>query len=86
MLRRLLALTLLALAPVLAAGCKDRSTGEGPHLAVQLVADQDSVAPGSAFTLGLKFTPEPGWHIYWKNRGRRALVALSGSPHNWPSR
>lgn len=69
MLRRVTVLAFLALASLSAAGCKDRSSGEGPHIAVKLVADQDSVAPGSAFTLGIKFTPAPGWHIYWKNPG-----------------
>lgn len=54
-------------------GCGDRSSGSGPHISVQLVADQDSVAPGSAFTLGVKFVPEPGWHIYWKNPGDSGL-------------
>jgi thiol:disulfide interchange protein DsbD len=40
---------------------------------VRLVADQDSVAPGSTITLGVHFIPDPDWHIYWKNAGDSGL-------------
>ena len=55
-------------------GCGDKSIGKGPHITVKLIADQDSVTPGSTFTLGVLFDPEPGWHIYWKNPGDSGLA------------
>lgn len=58
---------------LLSSGCSDRSVGSGPHLKVRLVADQDSVAPGSTITVGAHFIPDPEWHIYWKNAGDSGL-------------
>jgi thiol:disulfide interchange protein/DsbC/DsbD-like thiol-disulfide interchange protein len=57
----------------LLSGCQDTREGSGPHVSVTLVADQTSLAPGSTFTLGVLFKPEPGWHIYWKNPGDSGL-------------
>lgn len=67
-------LTALLLLPLLTSGCKGRSIGEGPHIKVQLVSDHESVSPGAAFTLGVKFMPEPGWHVYWRNPGDSGLA------------
>jgi thiol:disulfide interchange protein len=36
---------------------------------VRLISDFDAVAPGEVFEVALEFTPEPGWHTYWKNPG-----------------
>ncbi len=58
---------------VLLSGCRDNREGSGPHMSVTLVADQTSLSPGSTFTLGVLFKPEPGWHIYWKNPGDSGL-------------
>ena len=33
------------------------------------VAEQDVVAPGQPFRLGLRLRLAPGWHTYWKNPG-----------------
>jgi len=54
--------------------CGDRGLGKGPHITIQLIADQDSITPGSTFTLGVIFDPEPGWHIYWKNPGDSGIA------------
>lgn len=62
----LLALTLTA--------CGDKSVGNGPHLEVKLLSDQQSLSPGSRFTLGVLFKPDPGWHIYWRNPGDSGLA------------
>jgi len=35
----------------------------------ELLADTSTIAPGSTFTLGVKFTIKPQWHIYWANAG-----------------
>lgn len=54
-------------------GCGDSSVTKAPHLEARLLADQDSVSPGSTFSLAVQFTLEPGWHIYWKNPGDSGL-------------
>ena len=40
-----------------------------PHGTLDLVADNQSIAPGHEFYLGLHFQLEKGWHIYWINPG-----------------
>src|SRR6476646_9892794 len=39
------------------------------HAGVELLSRQASVKPGSDLQLGIHFTLEPGWHIYWINPG-----------------
>lgn len=48
-----------------------------------LLADRTAVRPGETFTLGVLFTIEPGWHVYWENPGDsgspvRASVSATG--------
>ena len=57
-----------------ASGCGDPSVSKGPHIEVKLIADQQTLTPGSYFRLGVHFKPEPGWHIYWKNPGDSGLA------------
>jgi DsbC/DsbD-like thiol-disulfide interchange protein len=40
-----------------------------PHGTVELIAENQTIAPGSRTDLGLHFTLEKGWHIYWQNPG-----------------
>jgi thiol:disulfide interchange protein DsbD len=40
-----------------------------PHVAVRLIAEQSTVAPGQSFWVGVEFVLEPGWHLYWINPG-----------------
>ncbi|QXQ04719.1 thioredoxin family protein [Sphingosinicellaceae bacterium] len=54
---------LLLAAPVLAA----------PHVQVAIAAESATPAPGKPVTLALTFTPQPGWHTYWKNPGDAGL-------------
>ena len=70
-LRTLMCLT-LCIATVI--GCGDTSVTKSPHLEARLLVDQDSVSPGSTFSLAVQFTLEPGWHIYWKNPGDSGLA------------
>ena len=72
-IRRFVSSYLLALTLFLLNGCGEQTKASGPHLEVSLVADQESVTPGSRFTLGVHFKPDPGWHIYWKNAGDSGL-------------
>ncbi len=39
------------------------------NVVARLLSDQSTIAPGEAFTLGLKFTIDPTWHTYWINPG-----------------
>ena len=40
-----------------------------PHGTLELIAENQWVAPGHEFSLGLHFQMEKGWHIYWLNPG-----------------
>jgi len=40
-----------------------------PHGTLELIARNQSIAPGQALDLGLRFQLEKGWHIYWVNPG-----------------
>jgi DsbC/DsbD-like thiol-disulfide interchange protein len=40
-----------------------------PHGTVDLVAENQWIAPGGRIYLGLNFHLEKGWHIYWLNPG-----------------
>ena len=42
------------------------------HGSLTLVADKAWIDPGQDFTLGLHFSLENGWHIYWVNPATRA--------------
>jgi thiol:disulfide interchange protein len=53
--------------------CSDSNSVSDEHITATLIADQDSVSPGATLTLGVQFTLEPGWHIYWKNPGDSGL-------------
>ena len=39
------------------------------HARVELLSQPSAVAPGQSLTLGVHFTLEQGWHIYWINPG-----------------
>jgi thiol:disulfide interchange protein DsbD len=50
---------------------QERAQGKAnsPHLTVSLLAEPKVLRPGATLWLGLRFQPEPGWHIYWQNPG-----------------
>lgn len=60
------AIAVLVLLTTAAAGAQQRSAR---HARVELLARQASVKPGSDLQLGVHFTLEKGWHIYWINPG-----------------
>lgn len=45
------------------------------HTRVELLAETSGIRPGETFTLGLKLTPDPGWHTYWINPGDAGKAA-----------
>jgi DsbC/DsbD-like thiol-disulfide interchange protein len=49
-----------------------------PHGQVALLADSTTLAEGRSGWLGLRFTMDEGWHIYWRNYWRN--LGESGSP------
>ena len=50
---------------------RSSSTAKAAHLSVELLSDKFSIGSTlpSDLHLGLHFTLEPGWHIYWSNAG-----------------
>jgi thiol:disulfide interchange protein len=63
----------LALAPAAKASALKPEPTVGPvraqHLTVELLALQDSIQPGGTADIGLHFTLDKGWHVYWVNAG-----------------
>jgi DsbC/DsbD-like thiol-disulfide interchange protein len=47
----------------------DAQSQKFSHGTVALVAEKSWINPGHDFTLGLHFSLENGWHIYWVNPG-----------------
>lgn len=65
-----------------------------PHGTLELVAENQSIAPGHDVYLGLHFQLEKGWHIYWVNPGDsgepprvkwQLPAGLSAGAMEWPT-
>lgn len=41
----------------------------GEHVQVQILSSELSLRPGQAQSFGLRFQPDPRWHVYWRNPG-----------------
>jgi len=65
---RSLSLFLLLHAPLWAG-----SVAKTPQAIVDLLAEPVLIEQGKPITLGLRFRPVPGWHIYWFNPGDSGL-------------
>ena len=59
----------LSLLVLLAAPAQAQPQGRGPHMQVSLVAESDTVQPGTTLTLAFVMRPQQGWHGYWRNPG-----------------
>ncbi len=57
-----------------ATGAAAQRSAAPRHASVALLADSTTVPSGGDLLVGLRFTIEDGWHIYWRNPGG------SGSP------
>lgn len=44
--------------------------GDRPMARTALLLDREQAAPGERVRVGVHFTMEPGWHIYWRNSGQ----------------
>lgn len=48
--------------------------GQQPHPAKpELLANVETVKPGEAFAVGVRFKLEPKWHVYWKHAGQAGI-------------
>src|SRR5271154_1377731 len=58
---------------LLCAGFAFGQTASGPvraqHLTVELLPLQNTMQPGTQSLVGLHFTLDKGWHVYWVNAG-----------------
>lgn len=67
---------------------------QNPHTRAELVSEAQLIQPGVPFWVGLRLTPEEGWHTYWRNPGDSGLPAsiewtmpegFSASEIVWPA-
>ena len=66
---------LLGLIPLLGpAGLVAAPVFQDAQLKVDLISEPKPIEPGRPFTVGLRFQPKPGWHIYWKNPGDSGMA------------
>ena len=67
--RRFSAASGFLIALLVCAGSAQASGAPIPHGTVELISENQSIAIGHPFYLGLHFQLEKGWHIYWVNPG-----------------
>ena len=66
-MRSLLA-TLLACLTIVSTNASAQPNDDHPAK-VELLANVSSIKPGEPFTVGVRFTMRPNWHVYWLNPG-----------------
>ncbi|MFB6352003.1 MAG: protein-disulfide reductase DsbD domain-containing protein, partial [Bradymonadaceae bacterium] len=67
--------------------------GDNPRVESRLIVDHDPVEAGGAMRVGVLFSMDPDWHIYWRNSGDAGMsteIAWSGEgitfePLAWPA-
>lgn len=65
----MLRLFALLAAVFFAAPATAQLTGQPRHIAIELVAESETPAPGGEVTLAFASKPDKGWHGYWQNPG-----------------
>jgi thiol:disulfide interchange protein len=68
-LSRLVCLCLLL--PGLAA--QAQSVVDAPHVRAELILEDRGLTPDATHWIGMRLTPEAGWHVYWENPGDSGL-------------
>jgi len=55
------------------------------HVQTEVLASATQVKPGQTFTVGVRFTIDPKWHIYWHNPGDSGLATdiMFELPKGW---
>ncbi len=64
-------LLILAAAALLASPLLAATPG---HITASLLASTEHPRPGASFLIGLRLTPDKGWHSYWSNPGESGLA------------
>jgi len=66
------------------------SKARQPHITVEIIAEK-AISRERPARLGVLFTPDPGWHIYWRNpgdTGMAPIISWHGEAQfgelNWP--
>lgn len=63
-------------------------------VSVELIVEEGALTPGGTSHLGVVFSMEPDWHIYWRNAGDTGLApsveldlpkGVSAGPMQWPA-
>ena len=62
-------LTLLVIAFVLSAQSSNANPISTDNVTASIIAEHDSVAPGTSLWIALKLDIREGWHTYWRNPG-----------------
>ena len=62
-------LTLLVIAFVLSAQSTNANPISTDNVTASIIAEHDSVAPGTSLWIALKLAVREGWHTYWRNPG-----------------
>jgi DsbC/DsbD-like thiol-disulfide interchange protein len=60
---------MLVLCEIFCGGYCMAESVQARHARVELVSEQSNIAPGEQLWLGLHFSLEKNWHIYWTNPG-----------------
>lgn len=63
------------LASFFVCGPASAQTSATNHLRAKLIAQSEKPMAGGVVTLAIVFTPDPGWHGYWRNPGDAGLGA-----------
>lgn len=83
----------VVIALALLIGARAQAQSETDSVSAKLVADVATIEPGKTFRLGVLYTIEPDWHIYWENSGDAGLPTeiqfklpegFSAGPLQWP--
>jgi DsbC/DsbD-like thiol-disulfide interchange protein len=79
---------------LMGADCAKAQTQSFPHGSVRLIAEHSWIEAAQAFTLGLHFSLEDNWHMYWVNPGDSGEPprvtwelprGLTSGPIEWPA-
>jgi len=74
-LRLALCFLSLAVAPWISAESPE-STPMGDPVAIELIAEQDSIQPGTPIWIAIRFKMDDHWHAYWKNPGDAGMAPV----------
>jgi thiol:disulfide interchange protein DsbD len=64
--------TRLSLCIAVLVWCQTAAARAG-HVRAELLADVSAIQPGKPFSLGVRLSIDPGWHVYWSNPGDAGL-------------